>query len=280
MRLKRRRKKKSSRLLSSLLVAGLLAVGCGWLINTLFIQGYLWSPTVATKAPVVQEPTTPTKNPVTEQEAPATTESQVKLQSFQYYLVQVGALGSEASAEKLVKQLETQGYAGSYAKEGDFFKVYAGIFAQKEAAQATGAILKQLKQVALVKEVVLPGESFPVTGTLAGYFATANEKLAVIDSSFSQLLSASSIDQAKAEELRLKVETAHQALVSLTPPAELQTFHAAVLDASAWLLTSTKQLKEYLESNNELSLQSADSSLMEFARVYQTVHLIIRNILT
>ena len=281
MRSKRRRNKKSGRLLRSLLVAGLLAVGCGWLINTLFVQGYLWAPAVGTRDPVVQDPSTQNPNPSTGKETPpAATESQAKLGAFQFYLVQVGALGSEASAQNLVKKLETQGYPGSFAKEGDLFKVYAGIYQQKAAASAAGEFLRQLKHNVVIKDVTLPGGSFSVTGAEAIYFATANEKLAAIDAVFNDLLAASSIDQSKAGELRQRVEIAHQTLASLTPPSQLQTLHAALLDASAWLLTSTKQLEEYLKSNNELNLLSSESSMMEFAQAYQTMYSIIRNILT
>jgi guanyl-specific ribonuclease Sa len=281
---KRRRKQKSGRWVLILLVTGLLAVGCGWVLNELLIQGYLWSPAVTADDPEVGNPTSeqlqPPKSNDPEPVQPTVTESRVDLPAHTFYLLQVGALSNEAGAERLVQQLADLGYPGSYAKDGVFFKVYAGIYPEREAAQAVKQLLEQQGQSAFVKEDSLPGAAYAVTGGMANYFASANDRLAAIDQAFAVCLTASSIDAAIISNLQQRVDTAHQALSALTPPTDLQPFHAAMLEACTELLATVNRIEEYLNSNDETELLKAESSLMDFAIHYQQAQSIIRNILT
>lgn len=277
----RRRKKKSGRLIGTFVLVGLLAIGCGWMINRLVVQGYLFRPAIVQDDPDVSD-LPPVDAPVPEKEdgdpAPVT-EAQLKMQSFRFHLVQVGALGSESAAEGLVQQLEREGYPGSYVKDGGYYKVFAGIYSQKEAALAITQLLKELKPDAWAKEVTLTGVDAQVTGASAPYVAAAKESLAAIDAAFAELLAAASVDSTKAIALRQQVDGAHERLSALSPSEQMTPYHSALLDACAELLAAVNQLNTYLESNDQSDLLQTNSSLMDFALDYQTVQSIIRDIL-
>lgn len=285
---KRRRQQKSGRLVLLLLVAGLLAIGCGWLLNRLIVQGYLWSPAVTTEDPVVQQPGTNQPDPdpdpgsgTSQPNTPTVTEASVVLAASKFHLIQVGALSSDTSAQNLIRQLAAQGYPGAYTHDDKYYRVFAGIYPEQAAADVVGQSLEQLlKNKVFVKEVSWSAVNRQVTGSLAGYFAAAKDPLAAVDHAFATCLAAEAVDQVKIADLQQQVDAAHQALSALTPPAELQSLHATLLEACTDLLATANQIKQYLDTNDELELLGAQSSLMDFAQLYQQVHSIVQNILT
>lgn len=280
---RRKKKKKSGRLIGTLILVGLLAIGCGWTINRLIVQGYLFRPAIERDDPNVSD--LPPVDPPGQDEGEGTgdptpvTEARLKLQSFRFYLLQVGALSNEVSAENLVRRLAADGYPGAYIKEGKFYKVFAGIYSQKEAADAVSQMLKELKHEVFVKEAAIAGGDYTVNDSNAPYFAASADHLTAIDSAFGDLLAASSIDGAKASTLKEQVDGAHERLSALNPSEGLTPYHSALLDACAELLAAVNQLNTYLESNNELDLIQTNSSLLDFALDYQAVQSIIRDLL-
>lgn len=279
---RRKKKRKSGRLIGTFLLVGLLAIGCGWMINRLIVQGYLFRPAIVREDPDVSDlPTVDPPGEEEEQDEPApVSEAQLKMRSFRFYLLQVGALNSASAAEGLVQQLETEGYPGAWVKEGGYYKVFAGIYSQKEAASAVGQMLKEQKhEDAWAKEVALAGVDAKVTGASATYVAAAKESLAAIDAAFADLLAASSVDAAKASALKQQVDRAHERLSALTPNEAMIPYHSALMDACADLLATVNQLSNYLDSNDQADLLQTNSSLMDFALNYQSVQSIIRNIL-
>ncbi len=277
----RRRKKKSGRLIGTFVLVGLLAIGCGWMINRLIVQGYLFRPAIVQDDPDLSD--LPSVDPPVQSEgdddpAPVTA-AQLQMRPFRFYLVQVGALANESSASSLVQRLEAEGYPGAYMKEGQYYKVFAGIYSQKEAADAIGQMLEQHKHDFYVKEVALVGIDAQVTGSSASYAADAQEELAAIDVAFAELLAASSVDSAKALALKQQVDKAHERLSALSPSEEMVPYHSALLDACAELLAAVNQLNTYLDSNDQSDLLQTSSSLMDFALGYQRVQSIIHDIL-
>jgi len=277
----RRKKKKSGRLIGTFILVGLLAIGCGWMINRLIVQGYLFRPAIVQDDPDVSD--LPSVDPSVQSEEDddpvPVTEAQLKMQPFRFYLVQAGALETEGRARGLVQRLEADGYPGAYVKEGEYYKVFAGIYSQKEAADAIGQMLKEQQHDNWVKEITLAGADAKVTGSGAAYIAAAKDDLAALDAAFADLLAASSVDSTKALALKQQVDRAHERLSALSPGEQMVPFHSALLDACAELLATVNQLSAYLESNDQADLLQTNSSLMDFALGYQKVQSIIRDIL-
>lgn len=277
----RRKKKKSGRLVGTFILVGLLAIGCGWMINRLIVQGYLFRPAIVQDDPDVSD--LPSVDPPVQSEEEddpvPVAEAQLQMQPFRFYLVQAGALETEGSAQGLVKRLEADGYPGAYTKEGEYHKVFAGIYSQKAAADAIGQMLKEQRHDNWVREITLAGVDAKVIGSNAAYIAAAKDDLAAIDAAFADLLAASSVDNTKALALKQQVDRAHERLSALSPSEQMVPFHSALLDACAELLAAVNQLSTYLESNDQADLLQTNSSLIDFALGYQTVQSIIRDIL-
>ncbi|MGI6357830.1 MAG: SPOR domain-containing protein [Bacillota bacterium] len=275
-RSRKRRKNGVGKLVVTLLLVGLLAIGCGWLINRLIVQGYLFGSDLEPNGP--NTGTLPPDNPPSEPGGqheepplPAVTEAQLSMQSFRCYLPQVGALSNVSGAEGLVQQLSQQNYPAAYAQEGGFFKVFAGIYAERDAAQAVGTLLQQLGHDVFIKEIILPGGRYDVAGSMADYFAQAAQQVTALEGAFGQMLRPTAIDGEQAASLQRQVDAAHERLSTMGATGDAVRFHSQLLEACADLLGAANQLCSYLDSSNEMDLLQMQVSLMEFVLDYLTV---------
>ncbi len=263
----RRKKKHSQSIIWLLLGTSLLAVACGWGINTLLVKNYLWAPVV--NRPNPDDPGQQTGGGgTTPPVVPAIESAEITLGGFTVFRVQVSALSTEDKAQALITKLNTQGYPASYLFDAGSYKVSAGLYADKAAAQAAGELLGQLGYQVWVRESGWSGGAYAIRGELAPYIAAAAEPVAMIEAALGQLLSAEQMTPTQASSLKDDVDAAGQALSMLKPPASATQAHSALIRSSALILSAVTELCQYVEGQGDQELMRALGSLMEFINIY------------
>ncbi len=271
----RKRSRKKSipwRRLGVLALIAAAAILCGWMINTLLLQGYLWAPAdpkhpdpVVDKQP---DPTTPNK-PTDEEKPPVGATAQVDLPAAKFYLTQVGALGTESSANALTKDLKEQGNAATYHYDGQLYRVYAGIFADKAAADALAQMFKSMQIDAFTKEVSWPASKGELKGAAGAYFPTVQPAVAEIEKAFSDLLGAQDLDRNQVIKMQSALQTAQATLTATQPAPELADLHSNLLAASKKLSSVVDATRQFIETGNDQSRFVSESGLIEFSQLYQ-----------
>lgn len=275
----KRRKKRSSTGIWLFLGVCLLAIFCGWTINTLLVKNYLWAPVVNRPQPQGPGEQPGGDGPTPPVVVPVIDSAKLTLGSFTVYRVQVSALSTEDKAQALVAKLNGQGYPASYQLDAGFYKVSAGLYADKAAAQAAGELLRQLGYQILVRETSWSGGEYTVRGELAPYIAAAAEPVAVLEAAVGQLLSTQQMSPAQVSTLKDDVDAAGQALSMLNPPSSAMPAHSELIRSSALLLSSATELSQYLEGKGDDHMVKAVGSLMDFCSVYPSWSSRIQNLL-
>lgn len=274
MRSRKRSRKKFFpwRQLGVLALVGAVAILCGWMINTLLLQGYLWAPAEQQPGPITDAQPDPNPNitePTDEEKPPANKTAQVSLRSMQFYLTQVGAVGTESGANTLIKDLQEQGNAAAYHFDGQLYRVFAGIFADKAAADALGQMFKSMQIDAFTKEVAWPASKGELTGPAGAYIAVAQPAIAAIEETFLALLGTQGLDQAQVIKLQSSLQTARAALAQVSPSSELTALHSDLLAAGNKLKAAVDAIRQFIETGNDHSRFMSESGLIEFAHLYQ-----------
>ncbi len=285
MRSRRRSKKRVFpwRQLGVLLLVGALAVICGWMINTLLLQGYLWAPIPpGGDGPSIGNQPDPTVNePQHQQEdPPADATVQLELRSVRFYLTQVGAVGTQAGANTIISTLQEQGTAAAYHYDGQLYRVFAGIFAEQEAAGALVTWLKSIGVDAFVKEISWPTSKGQIAGEKGAYFAVVKPAIAEMEEVFALLLTAQGLDREQIISLQTEVQEAQTTLAQAQPPSSLTTLHTqleAAVDKLKGALDGARQFVELADDNGRLL---SESRLIEFAELYQQFSTAISSLLT
>lgn len=254
-------------------MVGALAILCGWMINTLLLQGYLWAP--IDQGPDNQgiggqpDPFPNETDPNDKEEPPASTTAEVNLRSVRFYLTQVGAIGSETGANALIDSLKEQGNAAAYHFDGQLYRVFAGIFADKAAADAVGEMFKSMQIDAFTKEVSWAASKGEVKGAFGAYLTTMQSAIAEMEDTFSVLLGTQALDQGQITKLQSAVQTAQSTLAQAQPTSELSTLHNLLLAAVNKLKGAVDATRQFIETGNDHSRFTSESSLIEFAHLYQ-----------
>lgn len=274
MRSRKRSRKKSIpwRQLGVLALVGAAAILCGWMINTLLLQGYLWAPAESKQpGPVIEQPdpTPSVKEPVNEGKPPISVTAQVNLSSVKFYLTQVGAVGTEAGAKSLIDDFKEQGNAAAYHFDGQLYRVYAGIFADKAAADALGQMFKSMQIDAFTKEVAWPASKGELKGAAGAYFSAVQAAIAEIEETFSALLGTQGLDRNQVVKLQSEVQAAQATLTDAQPTSELAALHKDLLAAGNKLRSAVDATRQFVETGNDHSRFVSESSLIEFAQLYQ-----------
>lgn len=274
-RSRRRRKTKSSGLLGLLFVTSILAIACGYAINTLLIKGYLWAPLPEPPSQggeIVEPPVAPVPTP----DPPAPTATTFTLQSFSFFRVQAGALSSEQAATTLIQEFNEQGVSAAYFQEGGFYKVSVGIAVNREEADALGDMLEL---PIFVASVSWPAGHWNITGANAPYWAAAHEPISVMETSFGRMMSAAELTKQQIGAEQAAIQAAHLALSALTPPSELRQAHGILLEAAAALTKAANELVSYMESGDDRVRVAAGNGLIDFAQQHSLWRNMIQNIL-
>lgn len=267
---RKRAQKQSWRLAVMLTIIGAAAILCGWLINTLLVQGYLWAP-ARPGVGQVEEPLVPDDAALTDDEA----EEQVPEQSVTIswpantvYLTQVGAMGNEAGANKLILQLQEQGYAGAYHFDGKIYRVFAGIYANKGAADALGATLRTMKMDAFTKEMAWEGGQWTLSGSEGAYWAKAQPVLENMAKILTELLRGENLTESAGTKFKSNLQTALQVLQDAAPAHGLGGLHRDLLNAGKKMQEAVDQFSQYISTNNDRRRIAAESALIEFVQLY------------
>ncbi len=285
MRSRKRSKKRTFpwRQLGVLVLVGALAIICGWMINTLLLQGYLWAPGEPGDGALIGNQPDPTPNesePNNEQEPSAPVTTQVELRSVRFYLTQVGAVGTEAGANSLISTLQEQGTAGAYHYDGELYRVFAGIFAERAAADGLSILLKSMQIDAFVKEMAWPTCKGELTGEAGAYFEVVKPAIAEMEETFSLLLSAQGLDRNQIITLQSSIQEAQTTLAQARPAADFNQLHSKLVAASDKLKAALDGARQFVETANDHSRLLSESRLIEFAELYQQFASAIRNLLS
>ncbi len=283
MRSRRRSRKKAIpwRQLAIWILVGAIAILCGWMINTLLLQGYLWAPAETNMDPVIgQQPDpVPNNSSLTEKKEPSDATAQIKLRSVQYFLTQVGAIGTEAGANALIEGLKEQGNPAAYHFDGELYRVFAGIFTDKAAADALGQMFKSSQVDAFTKEVAWPAVSGTLEGAAGAYFSVVQPAIVVMEDAFAHILSTNGLDQAQLAKMQSSVQAAQATLSEASPGNDLVTLHNDLQAACSKLKNTIDALKQFIETGDDRSRFAGESQLIEFTSYYQAFTSSIRALL-
>lgn len=285
MRSRRRSRKKSFpwRPLGVLILVGALAIICGWMINKLLLQGYLWAPVDQEPEPVIggqPEPDPSLPQPEEEPASPVAETAEVELRSVKFYLTQVGAVSSEAGANSLIKDLQERGNAAAYHFDGQLYRVFAGIFADPAAADGLGAVLKSMQIDAFTKEVAWSASKGQLTGEAGGYFKAAQPAITSMEEAFSLLLGAQNLDRDRIINLQSAVQAAQTTLAQIQPGTDMKGLHNELSTACNKLKSAIDAARQFVETADDHSRLISESGLIEFAELYQRFVKTIKDLLS
>lgn len=281
---KRTRKKKTFpwRQLGLFALVGALAILSGWMINTLLVQGYLW-------APVEQDPPgqignqpdpTPNNPDPNDEQPPVNVTADISLRSVEFYLTQAGAVGTEAGANALISDFNEKGNAAAYHFDGQLYRVFVGISADKGAADALGEMFRSTQIDAFTKEISWASSEGQVTGAAGAYLATAQSAITEMENAFSALLGTQALDQDQVVRLQSAVATAQTTLTQAQPASDVSRLHNSLMAAANKLKSAVDAARQFIETGNDHSRFASEGNLIEFAQLYQVFAQEIRALLS
>lgn len=274
MRAQKKRKRKKAfpwRQLGIFTLVGALAILTGWMINTLVVQGYLWAP-VDQDPPgqVGTQPDPPPDDPgPSDNKPPVSVTADVNLRSVQFYLTQVGAVGTEAGAKALVNDFNEKGNAAAYHFDGQLYRVFAGISADKAASDALGEMFRSMQIDAFTKEVSWSGRKGQVTGVAGAYLATVQPAITEMENAFATLLGTQALGQDQINSLQSAVANAQATLTQTEPASDVARLHSALVAAANELKSAVDATRQFIETGNDHSRFASEGNLIEFAQLYQ-----------
>ncbi|NLY53330.1 MAG: SPOR domain-containing protein [Firmicutes bacterium] len=285
MRSRRRRRRKPSpwRQIGVYVFVGVLAIICGWVINTLLVQGYLWAPSIPKVDPVNEGPQDPVpEDPVPEDPGslpqPSEQTAQISLRSARLYLTQIAAVENKGGADALIAKLREQGYAGAYHYDGKLYRVFAGIFADKAAADALGQMLKASQIDSFTKELSWPASEATISGAYATYFDDVQPALKAIEKVFFDLLDTKGFDQSTLAHLQSSMQEASNVLSQANPDKALESLHADLLTACTQLQEAVRAVEQFMTTGDDQSRIASESHLITVARCFHNITNTINNL--
>lgn len=275
MRAQKKRKRKKAfpwRQLGIFTLVGALAILTGWMINTLVVQGYLWAPVEQNPPGPVgnqPDPTPDAPGPSDDDTPPVNVTADVNLRSVQFYLTQVGAVGTEAGAKALVSDFNENGNAAAYHFDGQLYRVFVGIFADKAASDALGEMFRSMQIDAFTKEVSWASRKGQVTGAVGAYLGTVQPAIAEMENAFSTLLGTQALGQDQINSLQSAVANAQTTLTQTQPTSDVSRLHSALVAAANKLKSAVDATRQFIETGNDHSRFASEGNLIEFAQLYQ-----------
>ncbi|MGI6344883.1 MAG: SPOR domain-containing protein [Bacillota bacterium] len=266
-----RQRRKKSNLIPALIISGILAILCGYIINSLLVNGYLWAPAIKDNPEPDPPQTEPDPDPEPPDPDPEVTSARLKIKGLTCYVLQVGALSSEANAQGLLQRLQQAGYPGAIRQEGELHKVSVGIFDNREAALAVREMLKDEDVDGFVREVSLEPGDWTINDARAGYFARLAEVVAELEALSAEMLRPGSINYDRGKAMQQQIEQAAQLLQSAQYPVDCQALQGQMVAATESLRQAISDLVQFLTYNDEQFRVLAESNLLEFVLNYQVV---------
>lgn len=279
----RRRARKTFpwRTLGVLTVVGAIAILCGWLINTLLLQGYLWAPVEQIEGPIGVLPGEDAKKqPQQAVEEAANIRVEVNLPAVSFYLTQVGAVGTEAGASAVVANMKEEGNAAAYHYDGELYRVFAGIFKQREAADATSKMFKSMQIDAFTKEVAWPVSKGTLTGAVGSYYKSVDSAVQAMHATFMDMLNAQNLGRQEVDAMRSLLQEAEASLGKAEPTVDVTALHQELTDACVKLKYTVDALHRFITTSDDNSRFASEGGLIEFGDQYRIFAARLRDLLT
>lgn len=284
----RRRKRKPALGLSwrffglLLLVAG-LAVICGWVINTLLVQGYLWAPVEQTELPGQGEQpaaggTIETPPAGSDGEINDDSPVEIRQDSRRFYLTQLGAMSTKGAADRLTIDLAAQGQAAAYHFDGDLYRVFGSISIDKATAEAIVAMNKASDRDAFVKEIFLPALNKELVGAEAHYFQEVAVVVDSLEDAFISLLEDANLDAVRLDGLQKQLKEAKNSLWQKEAGAELSPLHEQLLAAADRLGDTLAAAAKFMSTSDDQARLQGENGLIEFLFLYQALRENLQNL--